>query len=298
MEIKAGVVQKLREQTGAGMMKCKEALATCNGDFEQAVDYLRKKGLASAENKASRATSQGLVHAVVSADRQQAAIVEVNCETDFVARNDHYRGFVNGLADLVLNNKTVKTPADTASFQMGGQSLDEARKALIAKTGENVTISRCESIALQGHGVCDAYIHGEGTLAVVVVAECANENGAKHDDLKTFAHEVALQIAAMKPAFIVRTDVSQDVIDRERDVVLGQIKNDPKNANKPENIMVKIVDGRLDKYFKERCLMEQLFIRDDTKTILDLANELGKKLGGEVKVTSFRRWGVGEAPQA
>lgn len=298
MEISAEMVRTLREKTGAGMMKCKEALQICKGNAEDAIDYLRKKGLASAENKAGRTTSQGLINACVSDDRRTGAIIEINCETDFVARNEHFREFSKKLGTHLLAQRAVKTPEDlNKSSFANGPVVDEARKALVTKTGENVTFGRCERLEIvSGHyGVLDAYVHGDGNPGVLVQIECASETGAKHDDLKAFAHEVSLQIAAMKPRFVNRGEVPQDVLAREKDVVLGQIKNDPKNANKPENIMAKIVDGRIDKYFKEFCLVEQIFIRDDTKTILDLINDLSKKLGGEVKIVSFRRWGIGEA---
>lgn len=303
MEITAEMVRNLREKTGAGMMKCKEALIECKGNSEDAVDLLRKKGLASADKKAGRDASQGLVTAVVSEDRTKAAIIEINCETDFVARNENFKQLSKTIAEYVLAHPKVKTVEELANEKLStGQTIDEVRKALVTKTGENMSIRRIERMEVSAgcHGMFDAYIHGEGGLGVLALVECANADGAKHEDLKTFVHDVALQVAAMKPWFVRREEVPQDVLAREKDVVLGQIKNDPKNANKPENIMLKIVEGRIGKFYEERCLLEQVSIRDEEKVkkIADVAAEVGKKLGGDVKIVSFRRWAIGEAPAA
>jgi len=301
MEISAEMVKSLREKTGAGMMKCKEALIACNGNTEEAIDYLRKKGLASADGKAGRAASQGLIASSLSEDKRVASIIEVNCETDFVARNENFRNFVTTLSDFLLREKNIKDVEGLSNATLpSGQAVDETRKALIAKIGENIVIGRCERLEIPSgkHGVIDAYIHGEGTLGVLVSVECSDATAAKHDDLKSFAHEIALQVAAMKPWFVTRNDVPQAVLNREKDVILGQIKNDPKNANKPDNILEKIVTGRLDKFYKERCLIEQTSIRDENMTISKLLGDISKKLGCEVKITGFRRWAVGEAGKA
>jgi len=297
MEISAEKVRELREKTGAGMMKCKEALISCKGNMEEAVDYLRKKGLASADGKAGRSTSQGLITTLASSDKRIAALVEVNCETDFVARNDLFKNFTQALANQLLTNSSIKTAADLDTSKLpNGPKVEEARKSLIAKTGENISISRCERLEISPsvQGIFDTYIHGDGNIGVVVQIECAAQAAANSEEVKIFVHDVALQVAAMKPRYISRVDVPSDIIAKEKDIILGQIKNDPKNANKPENILIKIVDGRLDKYYKEYCLLEQLFVKDDTKTISDLAADLTKKLGSTVAIKMIRRWVVGE----
>ncbi|MFZ2958704.1 MAG: translation elongation factor Ts [Candidatus Ozemobacteraceae bacterium] len=297
MTISAEMVRDLREKTGAGMMKCKEALTNCNGDLEKAIDFLRKKGLASAEGRSGRATSQGLVMAALAADYRSAAVLEVNCETDFVARNEQFRDFGQTLLNLALNSQAIRSVSDLEAVALpGGQKVEEARKALIAKFGENMNVGRVErlEIAAGHHGILDTYIHGDGSIGVVVQIECDNDKYAQAPELKSFAHEVALQVAAMKPRYVNRAAVPADVVVREKDVVLGQIKNDPKNASKPENVMQKIVEGRIDKFYKESCLSEQLYVKDDSKTILVLAEEVGKKIGTKVSVVAFRRWMLGE----
>jgi len=297
VNISAKMVQELRETTGAGMMKCKEALIECKGNVQDAVDYLRKKGLASAENKASRATSQGLVSVQTSDDKRTAVILEVNCETDFVARNELFQGFMKDLGAWLLSHPLPKNPADIETVTLGnGQKVEDYRKSLIAKIGENIHVGRFDriDIAAGKHGTFDAYIHGDGNIGVVVLIDIGEAKAAADDKAKALAHEVALQVAAMKPRFISRTDVPTDAVSREKEVILGQIKNDPKNANKPENVLTKIVEGRLDKFFKEFCLLEQISIRDDSKTVQNLVEETAKALGTTVSVTAFRRWALGE----
>ncbi|MBI3037736.1 translation elongation factor Ts [bacterium] len=295
--ISAKMVSELREKTGAGMMKCKEALSVCQGNFEEAIDYLRKKGMASADSKSSRTTSQGLVVTAVSQDGSCAAMLELNCETDFVARTDDFKHFSRDLVECVLNNPDVSNVPNLETMRLpSNHTVEEERKALISKIGENVTINRFElfKIPLGKYGVFDTYIHGDGNLGVVTLAECTSARGAIHDDLRQFAHDVSLQVAAMKPKCINRGDISSEVLNREKEILRGQLKEDPKNANKPEEILRKIIDGRLDKFFIESCLMDQAFIKDDTKNIATVADELEQKLGGRVSVSLFRRWVVGE----
>lgn len=298
MQITAQLVKQLRDKTGAGMMKCKEALAECGGNLEEAVDFLRKKGLASADKRSGRATSQGLVVPTLSEDKRTIAIVESNCETDFVAKTDDFINFANKLSQHLLANPSVKTLADFEQTTIDGMSVDELRKNVIAKVGENISISRAERIEVpaDGFGLFDTYIHNEGKLAVVVQVSSENADAARSLELANMAHEVALQAAAMKPLYTFSTDVPTEILAREREVVLGQIKNDPKNADKPEEIVNKIVDGRLNKYCKEFCLVEQAYVKNDSKTVKDLATDLSKKLGTKIEIVTFRRWAVGEAP--
>ena len=297
MEISAKLVKDLREQTGAGMMKCKEALVECKGDFERAVDYLRKKGLASADKKSGRATSQGLIVTSVSQDGRTAVIAEVNCETDFVAKNETFVDFASLIAKSVMANKAISgAEALETAVLLNGVRADEERKSLIARIGENVTFGRVErhELAQGKSGRFDTYIHGEGNIGVLVKLSCSTADVAGKKEVKVLAHEVALQVAAMKPRHVDRTEVPQQIVEREKDVIIGQLQNDPKNANKPQDIINKIVEGRVDKYFKEFCLVEQLYIKDDTKTIKALAEQIGSTVGGTVTVELFRRWEIGE----
>lgn len=297
MQITATMVKDLREKTGAGMMKCKEALQECNGNFEEAVDFLRKKGLASADKRSGRATSQGLIVPLTSPDRRTAVILEVNCETDFVARNENFIAFADKLAKAVLSNPAIKTVADLEKAIIDGQPGEELRKSMVANTGENMGFGRVErfEIADGKFGLFDTYIHGDGNIGVLVQLAAENAQAAQNPEAITLAHEIALQAAAMKPLYTVPAEVPTEHLAREKDVILGQIKNDPKNANKPEDIMNKIVEGRLAKYYKEYCLNEQAYVKDDSKSINDLTVELSKKLGSKVTLVTFRRWALGEA---
>lgn len=296
MQITAQMVKELREKTGAGMMKCKEALAECKGNIEEAVDFLRKKGLAAADKRSGRATSQGLVVPVTSKDKRTAAIVEVNCETDFVARNDDFIAFANKLAELVLNTPSIKNVEDLEKATIEGQTVDEYRKSKIATIGENISLNRAErfEVAAGTFGVFDTYIHGDGNIGVLVQLATENDAASKNSDVLHYAHEVALQAAAMKPFYTFSKDVPTEILAREKDVIMGQIKNDPKNANKPEDILTKIVEGRLARYCKENCLVEQAYVKDDSKSIGDLAVDLSKKIGAKVGIVTFRRYALGE----
>lgn len=298
MQITAQLVKELRDKTGAGMMKCKEALAECKGNLEEAIDLLRKKGLASADKRSGRATSQGLIVPVFTEDRRKAAIIEVNCETDFVARNDDFVTFANKLAQTLLKTPGIKSAEEFEKANIDGQSVDEFRKNMIAKTGENISINRAEhfEFAAGNHGIFEGYVHGDGNIAVLVQVASESEAAAKNPEVLHFAHEAALQAAAMKPIYTYPKEVPTEILAREREVILGQIKNDPKNANKPEDIMNKIVEGRLGKYYQENCLNEQSYVKDDSKTIANLASELSTRIGSKISLVTFRRWATGEAP--
>lgn len=294
MQITAKMVKDLRQKTGAGMMKCKEALKECEGDFEKAVDFLRKKGLASADKRSGRTTSQGLVIPITTPDRKTAAMVEVNCETDFVARNENFVNFAEKIANFVLNTPSVKNVKDLETTTIEGQTGEEFRKSMVANTGENMSYGRIERFEIPQNGIFETYVHGEGNIGVLVQLSTDSEEAAKNPEVLELAHEIALQAAAMKPLYTTKEEVPTEALAREKDVILGQIKNDPKNANKPENIVNKIVEGRLGKYYKEYCLLEQAYVKEDSKSIGDLINEYGKKIGADIKLVTFRRWELGE----
>jgi len=297
MEISAKMVSELREKTGTGMMKCKEALIATKGNFNEAVDYLRKKGLASADNKAGRAPSQGLITAKVSEDRRVAALIETNCETDFVARNIEFVTFTNKIIDALMANPDLDSAASlSTSVLPGGAIVEDARKGLVSKTGENISIGRAKRLAVKpgAQGLFDTYVHGDGKIGVVVQLGCSSAQIASRPEVVALAHDVALQVAAMNPLFPTRNEVPENVIAKEKEIILAQLQNDPKNAKKPENIINKIVEGRLDKFFKERVLIEQAYVKDDTKSIQDLLTDAGKQLSGTVTISSFCRWAVGE----
>lgn len=197
--ITAQMVKELREKTGAGMMKCKEALNECNGNLEEAIDFLRKKGLASADKRSGRATSQGLVVPLISENRRTAGIVEANCETDFVAKTDDFINFANKLAELVLNTPSVKSTSDLEKLSIDGQTIDDYRKSMIAKTGENITIGRAEHLEIPsgGNGFFDNYVHGNGAIGVIVEVKTADSAVATNTEVIQTVHNIALQAAAM-----------------------------------------------------------------------------------------------------
>ena len=352
MQITAQMVKDLREKTGAGMMKCKEALAECNGNLEEAIDFLRKKGLASADKRSGRATSQGLVIPLTTADRRTSAIVEVNCETDFVARNDDFGTFANKIAELVLNNPSVKTVEDLNKLSIEGQSVEEFVKTMIAKTGENISISRAEhlSFAAGQNGIFDTYIHGEGTIGVLIQTKTETEAASKNSELSNYVHEVALQVAAMNPMALSSDYITQEDKTRELNIAIDKTKAEliAKSVNKAlekekinpahvdsedhmksnmekgwitqeavdkareiiktvsasaaasldDKMIHSIAEGRLKKYFKENCLLEQAYVKDDKKSIADLPTEVSKAIGAKVELVTFRRWARGEAAAA
>lgn len=349
MQITAQMVKDLREKTGAGMMKCKEALADCKGNMEEAIDFLRKKGLASADKRSGRATSQGLVIPLTTPDKRTAAIVEVNCETDFVARNDDFGAFANKIAVLVLNNPSVKTAEDLNKLTIEGQAFEEFVKSMIAKTGENISISRAEHMAFAKgtNGIFDCYIHGEGSIGVLVQASTDSEASAKNAELAHYAHEVALQAAAMNPMALSSNNIPQEVKARELNIAIEKTKAEliSKSVNKAlekekinpahvdsedhmksnmekgwidqetvdkareiiktvsasaaatlnDKMIHSIAEGRLNKYFKENCLLDQAYVKDDKKSISDLTNEVSKAIGAKVELIAYRRWARGEA---
>jgi elongation factor Ts len=299
MQITAQMVKELREKTGAGMMKCKDALKDCNGNFEEAVDFLRKKGLASADKRSGRSTSEGLVVPLISDDRRTAVMFELNCETDFVARNEGFIEFANKLAKMVMDSNSINTVEELEAATLDGDTVEAARKIIIANMGENITIGRLEklSIANGKFGCFDSYIHDGGRIGVLVKISAETDAAAKNEETINYAHEVALQAAAMKPLYTFNTEVPTETLAREKDVIRGQIKNDPKNSGKPEEIVIKIVEGRLNKYFKDICLMDQAYVKDDSKTIKSFGEDISKKVGAKIEVATFRRWGLGEAPE-
>ena len=251
--ITASMVKELRELSGAGMMDCKKALTECDGDFDQAMEFLRKKGLATAQKKAGRIAAEGIVATNVTADGKVAAIVEVNAETDFVAKNDVFQGFVNEVcAQLVNTNAKNMDEFKEEKWALDdSMTVNEKLAAMIAKIGENMNIRRFEKITTDGMVV--SYIHAGGKIGVLVEADTDGSGAEVEECLKN----VAMQIAAMNPKYVSTDEVSEEYKANELKILVDQAKNDPKNANKPENIIEKMVQGRLNKELKEVCLLEQ-----------------------------------------
>lgn len=294
MEITASMVKELRESTGAGMMDCKKALVEAEGDFDAAVDILRTKGLAALAQKAGRAANEGVIGGVVSDDARSGAIVEVNCETDFVARNENFTSFVTEIAQQVLEG----SPAGLDAL-MGQQFLprpeitvQERLGEVVSKLGENIRIARFARYeASTGSGVIGLYVHGVGNIGVLVeVAAEPGATGTSADVIRGFAKDVAMQIAAAAPIAVRRDEVPADVVEHEMSIYTAQAAE----TGKPEPIQQKIAEGRLDKFFKESCLLEQAFVKDPDITVQQYAEQTSKAAGTTVDVVRFERFVLGE----
>ena len=290
MAISAKDVQNLRLKTGCGMMECKKALTECNGDFEEAVKWLREKGLAVAAKKADRIAADGIVDVLKSDDGKLTAIVEVNSETDFVAKNATFQEFVKGILRTILENKPVDIDALLALNYDGGSTTVEAElKDKIFTIGENITLRRFAII----EGATGTYIHGKGSIGVVTQFD-VNEKVADSEEFAEFAKNICLQITAMNPLYVNIKDVPASVIDNEKEILMAQIKNDPKNANKPEAIIAKMIEGRISKYYDTNCLNEQIYVKDETLKISKYVDETAKAFGASITINTFVKYEKGE----
>ena len=274
--INANSVKELREKTGAGMMDCKKGLTAVYGDMVKAVDWLREHGIAKAEKKQSRIAAEGLCQILV--DGNKAVVVEVNSETDFVASNEKFINFVDLLAKAILENK-VNTNEDVLNLVVDGETISEKLTNLVATIGEKLSFRRFVKVTKQDGDFFGVYKHMGGKIGALVTVNGANEEVAK---------DVAMQAAAMNPIAAVRSEVPEKDVLHEKEVILTEIKNDPKNANKPDAILEKMSEGRLNKFFKEIVLEEQDFIKDSGLTVGQYVSNNGGK------ILSMVRFAVGE----
>lgn len=289
MAITASMVKELREMTGAGMMDCKKALAQTDGDMDKAVEFLREKGLAAAEKKAGRIAAEGLVATNVSADGKVASIVEVNSETDFVAKNEKFQNYVAEVAAQAVST----TATDIEGFLSEAWAPDtnmtvkEALAAQIAVIGENMNIRRFEKIVAE-NGFVESYIHAGGRVGVLVEVETTVVN----DQTKAVAKDVAMQIAAITPKYLSSDEVPADYKEHEKEILKAQAMNE--NPDKPENIIEKMIIGRLNKQLKEVCLLEQAFIKDEDLTVKKYVETAAKEIGADITIKRFVRFETGE----
>jgi len=293
MEVTASMVKELRESTGAGMMDCKKALVEAEGDFDAAVDILRTKGLAALARKAGRATHEGVIGGVVSDDARSGAIVEVNCETDFVARNENFTSFVAEIAQQVLHG----APADLDALLVQRFlprpeiTVNERLGEVVSKLGENMGVARFARYELSsGAGLVSVYIHGVGNIGVLVEVSAGSAAAAASDAVRAFAKDVAMQIAAAAPIAVRPEEVAADVIEHEMSIYRAQAAE----TGKPGPIQEKIAEGRLEKFFKESCLFEQAFVKDPDITVRQYAERTSKEAGAAVDVVRFERFVLGE----
>ncbi len=292
MAFTANDVKTLREKTGVGMMECKKALTETDGDMEKAIDILREKGLAAAAKKASRIAAEGAVYAFVDDAKKVGVVVEVNAETDFAAKSEKFQEFVHTVAAVIADNN----PADVAALMEmpygDGKTVTEALQEKVLVIGENLSVRRF--VRYEGDVV--AYVHGEGRIGVLVKFE-ADAAASGTDVLKACGKDVAMQIAALNAPYLSEATVPEADVAKEREITVAQIAADPKNANKPENIIQKMVDGRMGKFFKENCLLNQEFVKDSSMNVAQYIAAEAKKVGGEMALVDFVRFEKGEGLQ-
>ena len=286
MAFTAKDVQALREKTGCGMMDCKKALTECDGNMDAAVDYLREKGLASQAKKASRIAAEGTV--AVATVNGASAVVEVNSETDFVASNDEFKAFAAKVAEICAK----ANPADVEALLAAkddetGKTVDELKQDVFLKFRENMQIRRFERY----EGSVATYVHMGGKIGVMVMFDT---DVADKAEFAVMGKNVAMQIAAMNPSYLDEASVPAEVLDKEKAIMVAQMKEDPKMAGKPEQVLAKIVDGKMGKYFKENCLVNQDFVMDGDLTVAKYVEKTAKELGADIKIASFTRFEKGE----
>ncbi len=285
MAFTAKDVQALREKTGCGMMDCKKALTECNGDMDAAVDFLREKGLASQAKKASRVAAEGTVCAI--SENGVGVVVELNAETDFVAGGDEFKDLALKVAKVIA----AQNPADVDALlacKEGDQTVEEMVQELFLKVRENIKIRRF----VRYEGKVVTYVHAGGKIGVMVNFD--GDVDAESADFITMGKNVAMQIAAMSPSYLDEASVPAEVIEKEKEILIAQMKEDPKMANKPEAVLGKIVDGKIGKYYKENCLVEQAFVMNGDITVGKYIADTAKELGADIKLVSFVRMEKGE----
>ena len=291
MAITAAMVKELREMTGAGMMDCKKALTATEGDMDKAVEFLREKGLATAQKKASRVAAEGLCKTLVADDAKSAVVVEVNSETDFVAKNDEFQGFVEAVANQVVDSEAADLDAFMAEAWEADttKTVKDALVEKIAVIGENLNIRRFEKVTAD-NGVVVPYIHGGGRIGVLVVADTDVVN----DEIKAALKNVAMQVAAMSPKYTSRDEVDASFLEHEKEILLAQAKQE--NPNKPDNIIEKMIIGRLNKEMKEICLLDQVYVKaeDGKQSVAKYVEQVAKENGAKITVKGFVRYETGD----
>ena len=274
MSISKDEVLNLRERTGAGLIDCKRALTESNGDIEEAVSILRKKGVASAAKKAGRDAGEGVISQCISDDRTKGILVEVNCETDFVAKNEQFASFANEIAATLLQDPDA--------------DLESARTEQVGKIGENIRISRSQSLAVSSDGLVESYVHTGGKVAVLLSLGTGSPTAAGEPAILSLAKDLCMHVAATSPVCVSRDDVPEELVSKEREIAKAQAEG------KPPQAIEKIVQGKLDKYFATSCLLEQPFVKEPDHSIKELLDSVGRENSCEIKIEGFLRLQVGE----
>lgn len=286
MSFTAKDVKELREKTGCGMMDCKKALTSSNGDMEKAIDFLREKGLAAAAKKSSRIAAEGLAMAYTNEDSSVGVAIEVNSETDFVAKNADFQAFVKLCAETVMKQKPASVEELLAAKTENGQTIEAALQEKILVIGENIKIRRFELL----EGVVASYVHAGGKIGVLVKFDVADKSVVSGEAFKTFAKDIAMQVAAASPAYLRREEVPAEVLEHEKKILKEQIVQ----GGAPEKVADKILEGKIGKYYKEVCLIDQPFVKDGHMSVADYAKNVSKELGTEIKIEAFVRFEKGQ----
>lgn len=293
MAFTAQDVKALREKTGVGMMECKKALVESDGDMDKAIDYLRERGLAAAQKKATRIAAEGVVLPYYDSESKKGVVVEVNSETDFVAKNEKFMDFVTGVAKTIVatNPADVETLCAT-EYNGTGRTVTETLNDLVLSIGENMKVRRFETM----EGIVSTYIHGGGAVGVMVGFDVADESKASTPEFDAMGKNVAMQIAAMNPSYLDEASVPAEVIEHEKGILAAQMKEDPKMASKPEAVLAKIAEGKMGKFYKENCLVDQEFVRSDLfqGSVKGYVDSVAKELGTEIKINGFIRMMKGD----
>lgn len=296
MAITASMVKELRELSGAGMMDCKKALAECNGNMDEAIEFLRKNGQAKAEKKASRIAAEGLCKVIVSDDNKTAAVVEVNSETDFVAKNEVFQEYVAKVAEQALKTTNTEKDAFMAEpwIEDASKTVEDALKEKIAVIGENLKIHRFEKVVTTD-GIVVSYTHGGGRIGVIIEAATDVEN----DAIKEAMTNLAMQVAALSPKYVSEAEISADYIEHEKEILRAQIMNDPKESQKPEKVIEGMIQGRVKKELKEICLLEQVYVKaeDGKQTVAKYVEEVAKANSANFSIKKFVRFETGEGQE-
>lgn len=284
-EITASMVKELREMTGAGMMECKKALTEAEGNLEAAVDVLRTRGLAAVAKKAGRATNEGTIMALVSEDATKGAVLELNCETDFVGMNEKFKAYAEKIAQAAI----AANPADLDALKAAdaeGETVEEVVTDAIHTLGENIQLSR---FAVVEAGAVSSYIHGGGKIGVLVTFDVDGID-ATSAEFAQYGRDVAMQVAAAAPVAANRESIDPAIVEHEKSIYMAQAAE----SGKPEAIQEKMATGRLEKFYKENCLTEQAFVKNPDQTVSQYTDEVAKKLGGSIKITGYKRFALGE----
>lgn len=292
MAVTAAMIKELRELTGVGMSTCKEALVESDGNIEKAIEILREKGLAAAAKKAGRIASEGLCYAYITEDNKAGVVVEVNSETDFVAKNQEFKSYVMNVAKQAVNSsaKNMDELFEEKWIEDETVTVKEALSQKVAVIGENLNIRRFERFVNDGNGFLVSYIHAEGKVAVLL--EFTTE--LKGEKVLEAGKNVAMQIAAMSPKFVSKDEISDEFLAKEKEILTQQASNDPKNEGKPAQIIEKMILGRLNKELKEMCLVDQEYVKEDKMTVKQYVDSVAKELGGNISIKRFARFETGE----